>query len=200
MASQHLRRHYNTGMQALWPILDHRSGAVRLFQNPVFNPLDPPLLGEEKRDLGTPPSAGRMNPAPLLRASDQGHGTHAWEDSCKCLIYHAPAGTPRNHRRGGVLAPSRDSLRLRLEDTSSSLPAKRLCPSAHPCEVPVSFPRRRESRKRKPTRPAAQTAFQPLGLPLSSNLSLRGAEGDAAISGGGDCFAFSSRRPENGSQ
>ena len=42
----------------------------------------------------------------------------------------------------------------------------------------------RESRKRKPTRPAAQTAFQSSGLPLSSNLSLRGAEGDAAISGG----------------
>jgi hypothetical protein len=53
-ASQHLRRHYSTGMQALWLILDHRSGTKRLSRKPVFNPLDPPLLGEEKRDLGTP--------------------------------------------------------------------------------------------------------------------------------------------------
>ena len=41
--------------------------------------------------------------------------------------------------------------------------------------------------------------FNPLAR-FPSNLSVRGAEGDAAISGRGDCFAFPSLRSENGSQ
>ena len=120
-------------------------------------------MGEDKRDLGTPQTPVRLRRTPLVSfpLCQRGIPGSSWNWGAPLIlrrVYDRTLGPPQaDHSRGAC--PREDGA----------------CPRG--CgEAGI--------RKKEPTRPAAQTAFQPSGPPLSSNLSLRGAEGDAAISGG----------------